>query len=119
MPWIYRQRSGALIEPNGTVIAHGYSGKGIHKNRPESEHLKREGPIPRARWTVVDLEERTVTHGPFVLRLDTADPIHGRDGFLIHGDNPDHTASEGCIILSRDIREAIWDSRDRILNVVE
>jgi hypothetical protein len=46
--------------------------------------------------------------------------MFGRDGFLIHGDNSamNHTASEGCIILTRDIRQRISDSGDTQLTVI-
>jgi hypothetical protein len=46
--------------------------------------------------------------------------MFGRDGFLIHGDSVEHpgTASHGCIIMSRAIREAIAQSDDHELNVV-
>ena len=44
---------------------------------------------------------------------------HGRDGFLIHGDNPalNGSASEGCIILGKPLRELIAASTDKDLNV--
>jgi hypothetical protein len=43
----------------------------------------------------------------------------GRSQFLIHGDNVRHDASQGCIILPRDIRDQISNSRDNQINVVE
>jgi hypothetical protein len=50
---------------------------------------------------------------------DPGNQMFGRDGFLIHGDNMamNHTASEGCIILGRPIREQIADSADRVIVV--
>ena len=61
-------------------------------------------------------------HGPFVLRLTPAptNEMFGRDGFLIHGDSIEHpgSASHGCIILPRAIREAIAKSDDDTLHVV-
>jgi hypothetical protein len=46
--------------------------------------------------------------------------MFGRSGFLMHGDNIrlPGTASEGCIILPRDLREAIWNSADHTLEVI-
>jgi hypothetical protein len=43
-----------------------------------------------------------------------------RTGFLIHGDSIEHpgTASHGCIIMPRAIREAIAQNDDHDLNVV-
>jgi hypothetical protein len=46
---------------------------------------------------------------------------YGRDGFMIHGDsiaNPG-TASEGCIVLRRNERQAIWESNDHVIEVVQ
>ena len=47
-------------------------------------------------------------------RLDPfpSNDMYGRSGFYIHGDNPrgDKSASEGCIILARPIREAVEKS---------
>ncbi|MFA6125072.1 MAG: hypothetical protein WCS75_11525 [Sphingomonas sp.] len=40
--------------------------------------------------------------------------------FRIHGDNAklDRSASHGCIILPRAVRERMWASGDRIVEVV-
>jgi len=63
----------------------------------------------------------TVTHGPYVLPLTPSlnNQMFGRSGFLIHGDsvvNPG-TASEGCIILPRAVRQQIWGAGDHVLQV--
>ncbi len=42
----------------------------------------------------------------------------GRTDFRIHGDNVNHDASHGCIILGPLIRRAIADSADKVLEVV-
>jgi hypothetical protein len=44
----------------------------------------------------------------------------GRSDFFIHGDNAqlNHSASDGCIILVREIRQQIVDSLDSDLQVV-
>ncbi len=46
--------------------------------------------------------------------------MFGRDGFLVDGDNSKHnkSASKGCIILDRNIKENISASNDRELSVV-
>jgi hypothetical protein len=46
--------------------------------------------------------------------------MFGRSGFLIHGDSiiRPGTASRGCIILAREIREQIAASGDADLEVV-
>lgn len=79
------------------------------------------GPIPAGNYFIQKPED-TVTHGPYVLPLVpySSNEMFGRSGFLIHGDsvvNPG-TASEGCIILSRDVREKIWASTDHGLTVI-
>jgi hypothetical protein len=44
----------------------------------------------------------------------------GRDGFLIHGDSVENpgTASHGCIILPRAVRDQISASGDKQIQVV-
>jgi len=87
----------------------------------EVEH----GPIPRGRYTIGAVEFADVDgpHGPFVLPLTpaAANEMFGRTGFLIHGDSIEHPgfASRGCIILARPTREAIAQSGDADLEVVE
>jgi hypothetical protein len=45
---------------------------------------------------------------------------NGRTRLYIHGDNAalNHSASEGCVILPRDIRLRIAHSRDHTIEVV-
>ena len=100
----------------------GYSGHGECKNEPAQQHVHNEGPIPRGRYQI-GTPVNTDTHGPFVLPLapDMNNTMHGRSGFLIHGDskaNPG-TASQGCIILARSVRERIAESLDNELEVTE
>jgi hypothetical protein len=120
MSWTYVARSGAIMDPYGRVIAIGYSGHGAGRNVPE-DHAKNEGPIPVGRYRI-DAPVDTERHGPYVLGLepDPSNDMHGRDGFLIHGDSHSHPgeASLGCIVLQRQIREAIWDSGDHDLDVL-
>ena len=64
----------------------------------------------------------TRDHGPCVLRLEPSaqTDTRGRSGFLIHGDSKTQpgTASHGCIILPRVVREQVWQSGDRDLEVL-
>ena len=55
-----------------------------------------------------------------VAEINAAGGIGGRPIKLVHGDSKEHPgeASEGCIILPRDIRERLSTSRDRLLVVV-
>jgi hypothetical protein len=81
-------------------------------NDHEKESVRDVGPIPCGEWTIGD-EFKHETKGPIVMRLTpVGHKAHGRDGFLIHGDNSkmDRSASNGCIILSRELRERISKS---------
>lgn len=119
--WTYAQQSGDL-EQDGRPVATGYSGASEGKNNPALQNVPNVGPIPCGRWTITGPPVDTQDHGPYVLRLEPAaeTQTHARAGFLIHGDskaNPG-TASHGCIILPRAIREQVWHSGDRELEVV-
>jgi len=104
-----------------TLPFQGYCGKGSCKDNPAAESVVNEGPIPVG-WYTIQAPVDTDEHGPYVLWL-TPDPtnvMYGRSGFGIHGDSIDDpgSASEGCIILDRNEREAIWGSGDNRLEVV-
>lgn len=122
MAWTYEQRTGAL-HWNGKLFAVGYSGGGPGKNNPSMEQVKRVGPIPKGWYTISGPPYTSPTHGPFVLRLliQVGNKMYNRGSFLIHGDSIDHPgmASEGCIIMARWVRKAIWSSGDYQLNVIE
>jgi hypothetical protein len=125
--WKYEQLTGRIFadfyseSSSAKLIGVGYSGKGEGKNKPDLQDQHSVGPIPVGLYRIHEPVD-TVTHGPYVLRLepDASNEMFGRDGFLIHGDSVIHpgTASEGCIILPRGIREEIWKSRDHDLRVV-
>lgn len=109
--WAYKQTTGELLF-NGKVVAKGYSGHGEGLNNPEKESVRDVGPIPRGEWNMGDAFKHE-TKGPLVIRLSPAGhKAHGRDGFLIHGDNSkmDRSASNGCIILAKEVREKIAKS---------
>jgi hypothetical protein len=78
------------------------------------------GPIPRGSYSI-SAPFDTTTHGPHVMRLTPApgQDEHGRDGFLMHGDNTRHDASLGCIIMGPTIRNSVSSSGDTQLQVVE
>lgn len=120
MTWKYEQESGQLSQ-NGADVAIGYSGAGNGKNNPSMQDVQSIGPIPQGRYTITEPHD-TATHGPYVLGL-TPHPeneMFGRSAFLIHGDSvkAPGTASKGCIIMPRKVREEIWDSGDTALEVV-
>lgn len=126
MTWRYDQSSGALSR-DGVSFGKGYSGKGRGKYNPSLQGMKGIGPIPRGRWRMTEVYN-SGNVGPFVIRLEaddgTRNDMHdetGRGAFRIHGDSirAPGTASKGCIILPRATREKMWNSGDRILEVVE
>ena len=120
MTWRWVQSTGQLSR-DGNAEGYGYSGAGEGKNNPAMQTIHNVGPIPVGDYTIGEPCD-TMTHGPYVLRLTATEDNNmcGRSGFLIHGDSvvSPGTASEGCIILSRDIRTKIWESGDRQLEVV-
>jgi hypothetical protein len=140
MNWLYRQASGVLMDPSGLIVGIGYSGAaGTGKNIPSMQAVHNVGPIPQGSWSIAGRVECTSdlsqgvpcpdchgtgwhSHGPFVLRLEPepGTETFSRAGFLIHGDSLAHPggASEGCIVMPRDVREKISASSDRRLEVV-
>ena len=119
MTWQWDQSAGVLSR-DGAVVAHGYSGRDLGKNNPAMQAATGVGPIPAGRWRIVRLYD-SANFGPCALELAPAagtDTL-GRSAFRIHGDSLAYpgAASHGCIILPRPVREAIWRSGDRALEV--
>ena len=119
MKWVYSQGTGKLMHPDGRGFATGYSGAGNGKNNCALQHVKNVGPIPQGLWHIGSVYDSKKV-GPFAIRLEPDATTHtfGRSAFLINGDNSTHTASEGCIILSRRVRNAIIDSGVKLLQVI-
>lgn len=119
--WIFAQNTGEL-QQDGQHVATGYSGAGTGKNNPEMEALHNMGPIPHGAWTIVGPPVDTADHGPYVLTLRPArdTKTFGRSGFRMHGDSIESPgcASQGCVIMPRVVREQVWTSGDRDLEVV-
>lgn len=119
--WAYVQRTGELFAADGELVGVGYAGLAEDKNCPERDDVPNRGPLPRGRYTVQSPRSST-QHGPYVLRLDPdpANVMHGRAGFLIHGDSIAFpgSGSTGCLVLKRALREQIWNSGDHTLTVV-
>jgi hypothetical protein len=103
----YSQSTGKFTTSDGTSYD-GYSGNGEGLNNPSKESVPFVGPIPKGEYTVTNSNS---SKGPTTLVLTPAESnnMHGRFGFLIHGDNKkgDHSASEGCIIVGPDARKKI------------
>lgn len=118
MTWTYHQKTGALHNLNGEYIGRGYSGTGVGRDNPELEGVVQLGPIPRGRWLILPAYKHKRL-GPVVMNLEpVGHTAKGRSLFRIHGDNKINDASNGCIILSRPLREMITDSGDTTLDVV-
>lgn len=118
--WMYAQRSGVLTAPDGSYAGNGYSGVGAGLDNPAEEDVPDTGPIPRGSYRIGPAFTHPVC-GPLAMRLDAlpGTDTFGRGGFLCHGDTvaQDHSASHGCVILGRPIREAIAASECRLLVV--
>jgi hypothetical protein len=120
LPRRYCQQTGQLLL-NGKVIGVGYSGKGVGKNNPKMEQISKVGPIPTGKYTIGPAYIHP-QKGPLTLNLSPNGHFtHGRSDFLIHGDSCAHpgNASEGCIVLPRNIRNRIATSGDTLLEVVQ
>lgn len=133
MPWTYEISTGRMFDPTGALAGQGYSGAPLkpgdqdpgqpgHINDPADEALKAQGPIP-AGWYTMGKAVDNPTHGPVTIPLipDAANDMHGRSGFLCHGDSikKPGTASLGCIIQHRPTRLAMDASLDRRLQAVD
>jgi hypothetical protein len=121
MSWTYEQSTGRLLH-DGAVVATGYAGRDEGLNNPTLEHVRDTGPLPAGRYRIGP-PFRHPRLGAYSLPLAPLAGVrmHGRGGFYIHGDNrtPEpHDASHGCIIVARAVRELIWASGDRFLEVV-
>ena len=126
---LYDRRNGYLFlcdgDDNRALIARGYAGKGEHLDKPESEHIFGQGPLPSGLWRIYPPADHPRL-GPTAFRLepvgDTEKKVTrlGRGGFFIHGDNAkgDRSASSGCIVLDRSSRLAIAALRIRCIVVV-
>lgn len=121
MAWKYSQSTGKLINPSGSLVGIGYSGRGEGLNNPAMQNVLDVGPIPQGRWTIGAFFNDPGGKGPLVGRLLPLQGTEtfGRSGFMLHGDNEamNHTASEGCIVLARINREQILACNDCLLIV--
>jgi len=122
MPWVYNSANGVLSH-EGRLIGVGYSGHDEGVNNPLVNNLHGIGPIPCGIWSIGDPVEHPQL-GPlaFPLMPQENTETYGRSGFFIHGDSLEHPgaeqASHGCIVMPRNIRLAILNSSDRVLEVV-
>lgn len=122
MPWKYSQSTGQLSR-DGRPFAKGYSGRGLTaetgRNNPDLEAKRGYGPIPRGMWRMTGIYD-SKSVGPKAIILEpVGHNAHGRSAFRIHGDNKAGDASRGCIIIGGgSVRQYIWDTADRSIEVV-
>lgn len=104
---------------DGALWGIGYSGNGLGRNEPTMQAVRDVGPLPAGWYTIGEFSNEK---GPRTIRLepDPGNEMHGRGGFLIHGDNSQHnqSASHGCIILGVVIRQRIMEYPGARLQVV-
>lgn len=117
--WVYSQSTG-ILSHSGEPIGKGYSGHGEGLNNPKLEMVHSLGPLPKGLWELgMFFDDKHL--GVTVCALKPTDQdVFGRGGFFIHGDNKlmNFTASDGCIILSRKLREAIRDSGEKYIEII-
>jgi RHS repeat-associated protein len=128
--WFYSQSTGTLTHVNAqgkvdVTKTGGYAGadtgtiKG--KNNPAMQYVPNVGPIPQGTYQVGTPYNSKKT-GAFSIPLAPAQSnnMQGRSAFLMHGDsirNPG-TASEGCIVFPRGVRDEVNKSKDKCLKVI-
>ncbi len=119
MSWKDSQCSGQLCSPAGSAVGSGYSGRGAGLNNPAQQAVADVGPIPQGEWSIGAFFDDPHGKGPIVAHLTPVSltQTFGRSGFMIHGDNEmlNHSASEGCVVLPRALRQMIMSSADRAL----
>jgi len=122
MPWQFQQSTGQMTDPDGNLIETGYSGNGEGLCNPDMQFVHGVGPIPQGTYTIGPPKDPIDILGPIAMPLtpDPSNDMEGRNSFFIHGDNAacNHTASDGCIIMSHDTRVTIDESDDKTLIVI-
>lgn len=118
--YVYEQATGRFLWRCGAsvrLIATGYAGAPGFVNDPYADHIRSRGPIPKGLYRIVPREHPRFAPPALFLAPEPGNAMHGRSGFYIHGDNArgDQSASSGCIILPKGVRERIsylidWDA---------
>jgi len=123
--FVYHQIDGHMMR-DGALVGVGYSGHGDGLNNPGMEAVHGVGPIPRGKYRIGPWHDHFRPQyghslGACVAQLlPVGHDAHGRTELFEHGDNDamNHTASDGCIIMGKLIRQAMRDSGDHDLTVV-
>ena len=125
MAWTFEQSTGKLYDPDGTYIGTGYSGGDCGRNPESVNNPDMQGThgctIPQGNYARGQVIEGSHL-GAFAIQLipNPYNQMYGRSGFFMHGDNSEgnQSASEGCLIFPRSIRQEFHDSEESQLNVV-
>jgi RHS repeat-associated protein len=119
---IYQQSTGNLTctaNGNQTINYNGYAGRDVPggvqgRNNPTAQNVSNVGPIPAGNYTIgPSFQHRRAGVATRRLTPDANNNMQGRSGFLIHGNNAENDASEGCIIMPRAIRDTL-NNGDRL-----
>ena len=119
--YTYQQSTGRFFDADGHLLEVGYSGNGKGLNNPLLQAVAMHGPVPQGDYEIgTAFTDQKLGRLAMPLTPCGGQDMLGRSGFFIHGDNQEmnHSASEGCIILSHIARVAIAASGDRKLRVV-
>jgi hypothetical protein len=126
MNWKFVIKTGQLFDPTGKLVASGYAGGNCGKNpeginNPLMCSVHNIGPLPPGLYTFGKLWEPHPKVGQYAFELipDPKNVMFGRADFFCHGDTlKPRCASEGCIIMPRNIRELMYASTVRTIQVV-
>ena len=106
----YEQSNGSVWLVNGQYdlpLAEGYAGRGLHRDRPESQCLKNEGPLPQGVYSMRVLGNPNFAAPAIKLVAIEGTDLCGRSGFWVHGNNAENDASHGCVVLDRAARRVL------------
>jgi hypothetical protein len=118
----FNRAEGIVFHDSTPICTIAYSGNGDGLNNPAMQEVHNVGPLPEGLYTIGPAKNPIDELGPIALELipDPSNEMFGRFGFFIHGDNQlmNYTASNGCIILPRAVRQYIEESPDKLLSVI-
>lgn len=120
----YSQSLGYIWNDDGSIIFKGgWSGNGKGKNNPEMEGVKNKGPIPRGRYIIGTPYDSTRVGKFSIPLIPSCHNALDRTHLRMHGATIDESRrgeeSDGCVILPFDIRKKVFDSNDKIFDVIE
>lgn len=120
MTWTYSQSTGD-IRHNGVSIGTGYSGAGTiaasGRNNASMQDIPFQGPIPAGQYRIGAAYHHPEKGTNSMNLTPVGHGARGRNDFMIHGNDVQNNASQGCIILGPAIRQRIASSNDPILVV--